>query len=629
MLERYRKIIVSLLLVAVIIVAFLQLKNAVFIDLDDGLYVTENRNVLPGITAKGIIWAFTTYHASNWHPLTWLSHMVDCQLYGLKPVGHHITNLILHIINTLLLFLFFARVTKAICASAMIAALFALHPLHVESVAWVSERKDVLSTFFWMTTLWAYFWYLERPGWDRYLLTLLSYALGLMAKPMLVTLPFVLLLLDYWPLARIQGVPASVTAQSKTGLISDIRKPLGPLVLEKVPLFALAAFSSIITMLAQKQALISLEWIPLKVRLANALLSYVFYIGKMIWPTHLAIFYPHSGPDLSWWGVIAAGLALFGCSILAASKAWKHPYLPVGWFWYMGTLVPVIGLVQVGGQAMADRYTYIPLIGLFIIIVWGARDLTAGWRRQKIFLVLSAVVVLTSCAFITWHQVGYWRNSISLFERAIAVTSNNWFAHNYLGRAYTKEGRKDEAIVQLQKAIKIYPHYAEAYNNLGTCLGLQGKMDQAISQFKEALRFQPNFALAHFNLGVAFYSQGDLDGAIAQYQAAIALDSDYPNSFNNLAYILATAANPKFRNGPKAVQLAEKANQLGGRDPSLMDTLAAAYAEAGRFPEAIETAQKARNLAISLGKADLAEKIERKLHLYRNGWPYHEGPNHK
>ena len=479
--QRHRKMIVSLLLVAVIIAAFWQVKNCDFINFDDGPYVTANIHIIPGITVKGIIWAFTAFQAGNWHPLTWLSHMVDCQLYGLKPAGHHLTNLILHIANTLLLFLFFTRVTRAFWASAMLAALFALHPLRVESVAWVAERKDVLSTFFWMTTLWAYYWYVARPALPRYLLVLLSFALGLMSKPMLVTLPLVLLLLDYWPLARIQGRLAAVAAPAKTGLSPDTRKPLGALVLEKAPLLALAAFFSFITVLAQKQAIVPIELEPLKVRLANALLSYWLYLGKMIWPSRLAVFYPHSGAGISGWGVIAAVLALVSGSILACSKARKYPYLPVGWFWYLGTLVPVIGLVQVGEQAMADRFTYIPSIGFFLIIVWGTRDLTARWRRQKLFLVLAAVIILTSCTFLTWRQVGYWRNSISLFERALAVTSNNSLAHINLGRPYLEAGRIDEAIIQYQKAIKIHPRFAGAYYDLGICLGMQGKLRSRLS----------------------------------------------------------------------------------------------------------------------------------------------------
>jgi len=624
--ERHRKLIVSLLLAAVIIAAFAQLKNADYINFDDNEYVTENRMVLQGIAAKGIIWAFTTYHASNWHPLTWLSHMADCQLYGPTPSGQHITNVILHIINTLLLFLFFNRVTQAFWASAMLAALFALHPLHVESVAWVSERKDVLSTFFWMTTLWAYCWYVEKPGLDRYLLVLLSFALGLMAKPMLVTLPLVLLLLDYWPLARVQGRLATVTVPAKTGLSPDTGKPLGALVLEKAPLLALAAVSSFITMQAQKQAFLSLEVAPLTVRSANALLSYGLYIGKMIWPAHLAIFYPYALDSLAGWGVIAASLALVSASILVILKGRKYPYLPVGWFWYLVTLVPVIGLVQVGGQAMADRYTYIPLIGLFLIIVWGARDLTAGWRRQKIFLVSSAVIALTLCACLTWRQAGYWRNSVALYEHALAVTGNNSLVLHNLGEAYLGAGRIDEAIVQFQTALKINPRYADAHHNLGICLGLRGQMDQAIAQLKEAVRLQPDSAKMHFNLGVALASQGDLDGALAQYQAALALDADDPLTLNNLADLLATAADPRFRDGPKAVQLAEKANRLRGRDPVLMDTLAAAYAEAGRFPEARETAQKARDLALALGRVAFAGQIDQRLLLYRQDRPYHAGP---
>ncbi len=447
-----RLLIISLLLIIATFMAFWQVTHCDFINFDDPEYVTDNRHVQDGLTVEGILWAFTTGHAANWHPLTWISHMVDVQLFGLQPGWHHLTNLLFHLANTLLLFLVLNRMTKALWQSAFVAALFALHPLHVESVAWVAERKDVLSTFFWMLTMGMYVSYVARPGLTRYLTLLLCFALGLMAKPMLVTLPFVLLLLDYWPLQRLE--------QKKPP--QEVRKPLSkdkkrtppvkapvqpvdhwplirPLLTEKIPLFVLAVLSSIVTYLVQHHggAVESLEAFPPSARVANAFVSYSTYMVKMLWPTNLAVFYPHP----RWWPlwqVLGSVVLLIAITVLAIRGAKKRPYAAVGWLWYVGTLVPVIGVVQVGSQAMADRYTYIPLVGLFIIVAWAVPELLKKWPyRKEALIVLSALCLL--CLFlVTWRQVGYWRNSIALYDHALEVTDANSLIHNNRGTAYSK-----------------------------------------------------------------------------------------------------------------------------------------------------------------------------------------------
>ncbi|NIQ87873.1 MAG: hypothetical protein GWN93_01765, partial [Deltaproteobacteria bacterium] len=402
-----------------------------------------------GLTRESFIWAFTTTDEANWHPLTWLSHMVDCQLYGLNPAGHHLTNVLLHSASTVLLFLILLGMTGSRWRSALVAALFALHPLHVESVAWVAERKDVLSTLFWMLTLWAYLAYTKRPERKRYLLIIVAFTLGLMAKPMLVTLPFVLLLLDYWPLKRIElGQSASgLPAANQPSTIAE--KPGAQafrLLLEKTPLFVLTAASSVVTFVVQKSegAVGALEVYPLKIRVANALVSYVSYIIKMIWPQNLAVFYPHPGQSLPMWQAVAAGILLVLISIAVIRAGRRQPYLPVGWLWYLGTLVPVIGLVQVGAQAMADRYTYVPLIGLFIMAAWGVPELMKKWHHRRVALVVSAALVLFALMTCARLQLRHWKNSIALLSHAHAVTAKSYLVHNNLGSALNELGKYDE-----------------------------------------------------------------------------------------------------------------------------------------------------------------------------------------
>jgi Flp pilus assembly protein TadD len=541
---------VCLALIAANLIVYAPVWHHGFVNFDDDDYVTANPVVQHGLTWHGVAWALTTDHASNWHPLTWLSHMLDVQLYGLDPGAHHLTNLLLHIANTLLLFGLLNRMTGALGRSAFVAGLFAVHPLHVESVAWVAERKDVLSTLFWMLTLWAYVEYVKRPdlsqsGLRRYAVVLLFFALGLLAKPMLVTLPFVLLLLDFWPLGRIG------TGSNPAGGVEiscDEWSSISRLVWEKVPLLVLAVASSIVTFVVHRRgaAVISLTAVPLQLRVENALVSYVVYIGKMLWPVHLAVLYPYPRTLPAWW-VATAFLFLVGMSVAVIRAGPRHPYLPVGWFWYLGTMVPVIGLIQVGDQAMADRYTYIPLIGLFIIVAWGVPDLLARWPLRlwkfvlpTISLPAAAVLVILACAIAARGQLEYWEDSTTLWTHTLAVTTRNNIAHNNLGAVLADEGKIGEAIAHYSEALRIKPDYADAHNNLGVALDDQGKVDEAIAHYTEALLIKPTYADAHSNLGIALANQGKIDEAIAQFTEALRINPDSAKAHNNLGVALAS-----------------------------------------------------------------------------------------
>jgi tetratricopeptide (TPR) repeat protein len=524
--------IICLLLVLTILVVFWQGVKNDFTNFDDNQYVTENQHVQAGLTWKNLVWAFTTTKAVNWHPLTWLSHMLDCQLYGLNPAGHHLTNVLLHSASTILLFLVLQWMTGARWRSAFVAALFAVHPLHVESVAWVAERKDVLSAFFWMLTLWAYAWYVYRPTLSRYLLTLLCFVLGILAKPMAVTLPFVLLLLDYWPLNRLalnQQVDDKDSLVDKESLSPDSGRWFATnVVIEKLPFLSIAALTSIVTLFIQQSsgAAKSLVQYPLTDRITTALVSYVSYIVKMIWPQNLAVFYPHPGQSLTMWQPALAGLLLVVVSVVLIRAGRRYPYLPVGWLWYVGTLVPVIGLIQSGDQGMADRYTYIPLIGLFIIISWGVSEFVKNWRHRRIVLALTAstlLLILTICALL---QVRHWKNDITLFTHALNVTENNFVAHNNLGAALARQGKLKDAIPHFIEALRIFPDYERSHFNLGLARDKQGALDEALVHFSEALQIKPDYPEAHNGLGVALARQGRLEEAIAHFRAALQLQPD-------------------------------------------------------------------------------------------------------
>jgi Flp pilus assembly protein TadD len=490
-----------------------------FVNYDDPDYVFRNPHVQSGLSFDNLRWAFTTFECGNWHPLTWLSLQRDAELFGGQNAGaFHRTNVLLHAANTLLLFWLLVRLTGGVGQSALVAGLFALHPLHVESVAWVSERKDVLSTFFWIVALAAYWFYLKRPSVLRYLLLGLALALGLLAKPMLVTLPCVLLLLDYWPLRR---WPA---------------RGLRFLVLEKAPLFVLVLASCIVTYFAQLsgRSVMPMEALPLTARLGNALVAYAGYLGKMLWPVHLAVYYPHAGANLSVAQVVMAGLLLTAITVLVLGPGRRWPYLAVGWLWYLGTLVPVIGLVQVGSQAMADRYTYVPSIGLFLILAWGAADLAAAWRLPRSYLTGAVVVVLAACAVLTWNQIGSWQSTRHLWERGALVTENNVLAHINLGVCYTDEGRILDAKRAFEQAVAINPRLAEPRANLGNIYGDLGLWGRAAAEYRTAIDLDPQLPGPHYNLGNALAQLGQREEAMAEYRRAIDLKPDDAGPHINL-----------------------------------------------------------------------------------------------
>jgi tetratricopeptide (TPR) repeat protein len=784
-----------------------------FLNYDDPLYVTENARVLAGLRWGNVVWAFSTFHTGNWHPLTWLSLMLDCQWFGPRAAVAHFVNVVFHLANSVLLFLVCKRLTGALWPSALVAALFAMHPGHVESVAWVAERKDVLSGFFFLLTLLAYTQYaqsaatsprsaaqspkskvqsrkagakrqgvpgtgpgiasklqhpassiqppasiVQHPGRHLtlpvvpgYVLALLCFALGLMSKPMLVTVPFVLLLLDYWPLKRLQA-----------GLAAAAPEKLLPLVWEKLPFFALSAVSSVVTFLAQRTegAVNSMDEVSLGGRLANVLVSYVRYAGKLLWPRNLSILYVHQGN----WPVGAVAGSMLVLAAISAGVLWlgrSRGYLAVGWLWFLGMLVPVNGLVQVGLQAMADRYTYLPSIGLFVALIWGLGELAAAWRWRTTAWAAGAALVLVICACLTHRQLRYWQNSETIFRHALEVTPNNYVAfnnlglylfnqgkleeaiqcyrkavelggnhgdvlenlgtalsaqgqleeavkcyetslrynwptaqthsslgallvqlgrveeamahfdqalkldpgspaaHRNLGHALASQGKYPEAIVQYRAALEAWPDDLEsrcslgkvladmgdlkeairqqrlvlqtnpghlgARNNLGIALAKQGNLAEAIQQFRETIRLDPNYASAHRNLGKALAAQHQLEAAIQEYRETVRLRPGDLQTRLELAWVLATAPQSELRNGPEAVQLATGAAKIAGTNNlRTLDTLAAAYAEAGRFAEAGAAARQAQALAVARGQPELAKAIEQRLMLYQANQPYRD-----
>lgn len=570
-----RSTAIYILLTTAILAVFWPALGHGFIHLDDAKYITQNGHVSSGITLDNLLWALTATRASNWHPLTWISHMLDCELYGLNAAGHHLTSLLLHIANTILLMLFLSRVTGSVWKSAFVAAMFAIHPLHVESVVWAAERKDVLSALFWMLAMLAYAGYVANPTPRRYAIVFAALALGLMAKSMLVTLPLVLLLLDYWPLGRF-----------KTG--ESFARRLRHLIMEKTPLLALSAASCVITYLVQQQggATATLAGVPLSLRIENTLVVYVAYIKMMIWPFGLAVFYPHPGAGIPTWQVAASGIALAGITAFAVRGARRRPYLLVGWLWYLITLLPVIGIVQVGQQAMADRYTYLPLVGLFIVLAW----LVPGRiRRLGGSLALPAVVIVMM--LLAGRQVGYWRDEVTLFRHAIDVTAPNAFARNCLGMALER----------------------------------RGEVANATREFSEAVRIDPELARAHSNLARCLAEQGDMHGAIREYRRTLQLTPDNPLAANDLAWIYATHSDARLHNVQEGVRLAKFAcGTTHNRNAWMLDTLAAAYASAGRFDDAVRTAEKALRIAESSGQAQVARQIRERLRLYETHRAYRE-----
>lgn len=548
---------IAVLLFSITIAAFWQVKTHEFVGFDDDHYVTENQNVRQGLTMEGVLWAFGTTATANWHPVTWLSHMADVELFGLDPGMHHMTNLLLHIGNTILLYLLLWKMTGAAWRSAFVAACFALHPLHVESVAWIAERKDVLSTLFWMLTLWAYLRYVDLPSGTRYLPVVAFFVLGLMAKPMLVTLPFTLLLLDFWPLGRFASGPPPEAVPARP----PDRHAAWRLVVEKAPLFLLTSCSAVVTWIVQARmgAMTPLHGLPPGIRLKNGVVSYAVYLMKTFWPSSLAVYYPHPG-DLPLWKVAGASLLLIAISWFTIRNARRHSYIPVGWLWYLGTLVPVIGLVQVGGQAMADRYSYVPLIGVFIAVSWGIPELVARLRGPNWIPPAFGGATVAVLAVLTVLQVTHWRTTETLFEHALLVTKENALAHSNLGAEYAKRGRKEEAVRHFLEALRIDPADAVSHNNLGVILDEEGNPEQALKHFREAIRAKPRFALAHANLGETLFRLGNLPEAIDHLREAVEWNPDDPEARAHLGDALETQgdlleASVQYR---EAVHLREK-----------------------------------------------------------------------
>jgi tetratricopeptide (TPR) repeat protein len=647
---------VCIFLAAIIWVVFGQTLGHEFVNFDDNDYVYENPTVTRGLSLKGVEWAFTHIVEFNWHPLTIMSHMLDCRLYGLNAGGHHLTNILLHTATAILLFLVLRRMTGFLWRSAFVAAVFAVHPLRVESVAWVSERKDVLSGLFFMLTLWAYARYVRHPfSLGRYLSVMFLFALGLLSKPMVVTLPFVLLLLDYWPLNRFAPL---TLAPAVTGNGDSMKNHSVPwrLILEKIPLLVLAGAACVATMVAQKDIIISA---PLALRIGNAMVSYVVYLCMMLCPVGLAVLYPYPEDGLPGWEITLAVMLLAGISCGVFLRRQKEPYLLIGWLWYLEMLIPAIGLVQSGLRAYADRYTYLPQIGLYLLLTWAVADLCAGWRYRRVVLGGGATIILVALIFCARVQTSYWRNSESLWTHTLACTSDNYIVHNSLGYTLLQKGNVDEAIAHFQKAVQIKPGYVEAYYNAGNALLQKGNVDEAITYYQKALQIipdytkacynlgnallqkgnvdeaivyyqkalenHPDYAEAHNNLGNALLKQGRVNEAVTHYQKALQINPDSPDVLNNLAWLLATCPDAHIRDGVQAVKYAERACELTHYGVTvLVGTLAAAYAEAGRFDDALAAAQKACALASAAGEQDLLEKNQKLLALYRAHQPYHE-----
>ncbi|MRR15228.1 MAG: tetratricopeptide repeat protein [Deltaproteobacteria bacterium] len=644
-------LIIGLVLTAMTIAVFWQVTGFDFVNFDDRIYVTENLHIQSGISLNGFRWAFTTTYAQFWHPLTWLSLMVDYELFALNAGGYHLTNLLLHIMSTLLLFWLFRRMTGALWPSAFIAAFFALHPLHVESVAWIAERKDVLSGFFWMLTLCLYVYYTEKPTIRRYGLVLLSFTCGLMSKSMVVTLPVILILLDYWPLGRLQtrtirtgladGVTDSVnvkplkTKAGKNTLKKKITPPddrkspqsmvagIIPLwqLWEKIPFFVLSAVFSIITLYAQHKPPEAL--FPWTARLANASVSFVTYLAKLFWPHHLAVFYPF--PDhLSPWQVAGAVLLICVVSTAVIILVKRFPFLLVGWLWYSVTLLPVIGIIQIGDFAMADRYTYLPTIGISVMLAWGVPLLfpRVGLRRNILFP--TGIIILAVWAVLSWQQCRYWKNSLDLFQHALQVTKDNRLARNSLGVALTEAGRHQEAIAHYQAAVDLNPYDDKARCNLGLALAADGKIAEAITHYRAALDFNPNNEIAHTNIGSALVRAGKNDEAADHYRTAIQLNPNYDHAHYNFANLLIKQG--KMEDALKHYQLTVKINS---HHEDALANWADILVRQGKIAEAIEQYRQVLKINPSSFRAlnNLGVNLEKQLRHDEAIACYHQALN--
>ena len=637
-------------IVVLIGIVFGQTLSHDFVNYDDKTYVYGNPLVSGGLTLHGLSRAFVDTRTNNWHPLTLVSHMIDCQLYDLKAGGHHFTNVFLHTVAAVLLFFWLRNITGRFWSSAFVTALFAIHPLRVESVAWIAERKDVLSAVFFVLTLVAYVRYTRARSFGRYLTMSILFACGLMSKPMLVTTPVVLLLLDYWPLNKGQKFNMEIWWK---------------LIIEKLPLFALSGAASIVAFALQVQTPVSVGQLPFGWRLQNALVTYVTYIWQMFWPANLAVFYPHPDDRLPLWQVALAAAFLIATTWVVFALRRNRPYLLVGWLWYLIMLLPVIGIVEVGLQGHADRYTYLPHVGLYIALTWFVAELARSLPHRKEILATvggGIVIILSACA---WKQTTYWRDSETLWTRALAVTTDNDVALTNLGTSLMDRGQLDDALSYFQKALAVRSHSEHSHYNLslalihdsvGNVLARKGRLDDAIVHLRQAIGFRPDYPDAHYNLGTALFQKGDLDGAIAEwrttlsihpydagahtslgnalvqkgllgeavdhYEKALQSEPDSILPLNNLAWVMSTGPDDSLRNNEIAVKLATKANQLSKEsNPVFIRTLAAAYAQAGEFEKAIEIARRASEQANAQGVRDLAIQIQEDVDLYQRRMP--------
>jgi tetratricopeptide (TPR) repeat protein len=604
--ETLLKTAVCICLVLAVWVVFGQTLRHEFVNYDDQVYVYENPRVTGGLTPGGVVWMFTHYDCNFYHPLTMISLMMDHNFYGLKPGGYHLTNVLIHATTAILLFLVLHQMTATLWRSAMVAMLFAIHPLNAESVAWVAERKEVLGGFFFVLMLAAYVYYVRAKSIARYLWVVLLFALGLMAKPSVVTLPFVLLLLDYWPLQRIPGFGFQFSSWWR-------------LIVEKIPLFILSGVASVVAIYAQGEVVVGTDISPLAMRLCNAVLSYVTYLRQVFWPVGLVNLYPYPlEASLPVMKAAMAFLLLAGISLVALWLRKKSPYFVIGWLWFLGVLVPMIGIVQIGLLfTHGDRFMYLPQIGFYLLVVWGMAGLFARWRRQPFLPGSIAILVIVALAWRAHRQTSYWRTSETLWRHTLACTAGNYAAHYNLGSMLADAGQTDEAVQHLKEALKINPTFVKAHVRYANVLLDQGETNAAIAHLQTAVQIKPDDALAYNNLGSVFLRQGDEKQAITYYEKALELQPDLALAADNLAGVLAKAA---LRNGDQAIEYAEKANRLsGGKDAYHLQILAAAYGQKGRFADAIATVQQALRLASTQTNAALADSLQQQIRIYQKG----------
>jgi tetratricopeptide (TPR) repeat protein len=624
--SRWPLIGISTFLIALTWAVFAQTGGFQFVNYDDPLYVLDNAHVRAGLSWRGIAWAFTHVHSQNWHPLTSMSHMLDCQLFGVYPGAHHLVNVFLHTIAAVLLFILLAQITTgpsrtgSIWLSGFVAAVFAIHPLRVESVAWIAERKDVLSGVFFMLTLLAYFRWTRKQTFGRYLTMSILFACGLMSKPMLITTPVILLLLDYWPLNRGQ----------RTEDRDQKRSPIARLIVEKIPLFALSIGSCFATLWAQNFALGSTEFLPLQWRITNAVFSYWEYVRQMFWPVDLMPFYVHPESRLETWRLLLAAIILIGVTAIAFIRRRQNPYLIVGWFWYLVMLIPVIGIVQVGLQGHADRYTYLPQIGLEIALVWLIWDLTKSClsrrsdsakaeRQQRILLGSAGAFVVGTLSILSWKQTTHWRDTEALWRHTLAITPDSDVAHAGLGGILFVRGQIDESIDHYERALRLRDGNVAAHFGLGRALAAKQKTDAAIFHFQKALSIQPDYIAASNDLGVLLVSKGAIKEAIAAWEQTLSFDPDNADAANDIAWVRATVADTDLRDGREALELAQRALRTGGENAVVLRTLAAAQAENGQFAEAIATCQRGEELARRNGDLAMVESLRNCAESFRRG----------